>query len=76
MAPVERETEAELRRPVRPGLMLRGVEPEVAAAVLAEPSTPRLQPRFARCCETQPQRSRAAVKPSGAGCGCLAGLKY
>ena len=53
-APAEDEAEAELRRP---GLILRGAEPEVVAA-LAEPSTPRLQPRFARCCRTQRQRSR------------------
>jgi len=34
----------------RPGLILRGAEPEVVAA-LADPSPP------ARCCGTQPQRT-------------------
>jgi hypothetical protein len=37
--PAEHQAEAEFRRLVRPGLMLRGAEPEVAAA-LAKASTP------------------------------------
>ncbi len=44
--PAEHEAEAQLQRR---RLLLRGAEPEVEAA-LAEPSTPRLPPRFARCC--------------------------
>src|SRR5262245_3102246 len=58
--PPGRAAGPELRRPARPGPILRGAERE-AVALLAEPSAPRLQPRFARCCGPQRRRSRTLL---------------
>ena len=59
---VLRQEEAEAELPLRARQpLLRGVEPEVVAA-LAAPSTLRPQPRFARCLRAHVEEGRTLKK--------------